>query len=74
MQIEYDPHKDALNLKKHGISLAEIVNMEWDTLWSFEDDRFSYGERRMMGFGYIGMRLYCVIYTELEDDTWRVGE
>lgn len=72
MQIEFDPKKDTLNRKKHGMTLAEAVNLEWDTLWSFEDDRFDYGEMRMIGFAYIGLRLYCVVYTEPDDTTWRV--
>jgi hypothetical protein len=72
MQIEFDPRKDAINFQKHGVSLADAEHLEWDTLWTFEDDRFNYGEMRMVGFGYIGMRLYCIVYSEIDDDTWRV--
>ena len=72
MQIQFDPQKDVLNRQKHGVSLAEAENIEWDTLWGFEDDRFNYGELRMIGFGYIGLRLYCVVYTELNEGLWRI--
>ncbi|MFZ1386992.1 MAG: BrnT family toxin [Thiolinea sp.] len=72
MQIQFDPQKDVLNRQKHGVSLAEAENIEWDTLWGFEDDRFNYSELRMIGFGYIGLRLYCVVYTELNEELWRI--
>lgn len=72
MQIEFDPQKNANNLKKHGIALSEAQQLEWDTLWAFEDDRFCYGEQRMIGFAYIGLRLYCVVYTEVDEDTYRM--
>lgn len=72
MKIEFDPHKNMLNRQKHGVSLAEAKNIEWDTLWAFEDDRFNYSELRMIGFAYIGLRLYCVVYTELDEEFWRI--
>jgi len=30
MEIEFDPRKDAANLKKHGISLAFVRSLVWD--------------------------------------------
>lgn len=72
MQIEFDPHKDASNLKKHGIALSEAEKLEWDTLWALEDDRFRYEEQRMIGFAYMGLRLYCVVYSEVDEQTYRI--
>lgn len=72
MQIEFDPKKDKQNRHKHGISLAEANKLEWDTLWTFEDYRFDYGELRMIGIGYIGSKLYTFAYTELQEDHWRI--
>jgi hypothetical protein len=71
MKTAFDPAKDASNITKHGMSLAEAVNIEWDTLWAFEDDRADYGEVRMIGFAYIGLRLHCVVYTD-RGDTRRI--
>ena len=31
------------------------------------DDRFDYGETRLVGFAPIGHRLYCVVFTERGD-------
>jgi len=40
MLIEFDPAKDAANLRKHGVSLAEAAVFEWDTARILADDRF----------------------------------
>jgi uncharacterized DUF497 family protein len=29
--------------------------------------RCDYGERRMIGYAYIGLRLYCVVFADRED-------
>jgi len=64
MKIEFDPVKDTANIAKHGVSLNDAVNIEWDTLWATQDDRHDYGENRLVGYAYIGLRLYCVVYTD----------
>ena len=64
MDILFDPAKDAANLAKHGLSLADAAQLEWDTLWARPDQRRDYGERRTVGFVYLGLRLCCVVYTE----------
>lgn len=64
MELTFDPAKDAINQAKHGTSLAEAEKIEWETLLAMEDDRQDYGEVRMIGFAYIGLRLYCVVYTD----------
>lgn len=67
MLIRFDPAKDAANLVKHGISLGEAEDFEWDTARYEEDNRRDYGERRLIGTGYIGVRLHVVIFTERDD-------
>jgi len=62
MQIEYDPAKDASNRRKHGVSLYEAVRFEWDTAHIEEDTRHDYGEQRFKATGYIGQRLYVLIF------------
>lgn len=64
MEIEFDPNKDRLNIKNHNISLEQANLLEWETLWANRDDRFDYGEVRMVGYVYLGMRLMCVVYTD----------
>jgi len=62
MQIEYDPAKDAINRDKHGISLADAVYFEWNTAHIERDMRHDYGEQRFKATGYLGTRLYRVVF------------
>lgn len=69
MQTEFDPAKDVLNIKNHGLSLAAAAELEWDLLISHADDtRHDYYEQRMVGFAPIGNDVYCVVFVEREDD------
>ena len=64
MKITFDPAKDSLNIAKHGVSLAEADKLEWETAVTWPDNRRSYDEARMAGIGYIGQRLYYVVFVE----------
>ena len=68
MQFEWDSDKAALNARKHGISfeLAALVFLDDDRLIAI-DDRFDYGEERIITMGHIENRLHVVVYTETED-------
>lgn len=68
MEIEFDPAKDAANLAKHGVSLKAADDFDWDTALEREDDRFDYGEVRFVALGFIGDRLYVLVFTEGSHD------
>jgi len=68
MQIEFDLDKEAINCQKHHVSLAEAARMDWDTAVIWPDDRFSYGENRMRGLGYIDLRLYYIAFVDHENE------
>lgn len=68
MEITFDPVKDQSNQRKHGVSLAEAEEFEWDDAVTREDTRREYGERRMIALGYIDVRLYCAIYVDRGDE------
>jgi len=68
MKIDFDPTKDLINLQKHGISLADSVLFEWDTAITWQDSRYDYQEPRMIGLGYIGNRLFCVVFVDRNDN------
>lgn len=73
MKIEFDPVKDAINRKKHGVSLAAAAVFDWDTALEREDDRFDYGETRFVAIGLIENRLHVMVFAEgTEEDTVRV--
>jgi len=64
MEIEFDSNKDAVNIEKHGLSLANAVKLEWEYLLVKKDDRNEYSEVRMIGYAPIDNRVYCVVYTD----------
>lgn len=63
MEIEFDPVKDAANLRKHGISLRRAGEIDLGEAKVFEDLRFDYGERRFRAYGGIDGRLHCLVFT-----------
>lgn len=68
MNITFDPVKDHANQEKHGISLAEAEWIEWETALEQQDNRMDYNEDRYIGLGFIGNRLYCVVYVDREEE------
>ncbi|WP_159006079.1 BrnT family toxin [Bradyrhizobium sp. S69] len=66
--VGFDPSKDAVNLAKHGISLARWVDL--DIFAVVDDDRFEYGEPRYRGYGLIDGLAYCLVFT-IRDGQYR---
>lgn len=65
MNITFDITKDAKNIEKHdGVSLAEAAGFEWDEAVIWPDRRCEYGEDRVVGLGYIGHRLFNVVFVD----------
>ena len=62
MAIRFDPAKDAANVAKHGLSLADFAGFDGEAA-VIEDTRFDYGERRFLAFGWIGGLPHAVVYT-----------
>jgi len=62
MLIEFDPTKNIANIAKHGVPFEAVQFFDWDTAQIEEDVRNPYPELRFKATGYIGQRLYVVIY------------
>ena len=67
MDITYDTAKNESNTEKHGVSLAAAAEFEWDEALAWTDERQNYGESRMCAIGYIGNRLFYVVYVDRAD-------
>ncbi|MHB1512309.1 MAG: BrnT family toxin [Acidiferrobacter sp.] len=67
MEITFDPAKDVLNTAKHGVPLALALELEWGELLAQPDTRRDYGELRMIGYAPIGARVFCVVFTDRDD-------
>jgi uncharacterized DUF497 family protein len=64
MEVEFDPAKNAMNIKKHGLSLALAAEMEWDEALIERDNRFHYDEIRFNAIVPLENRLYFVTFAE----------
>jgi uncharacterized DUF497 family protein len=47
--------------------MALADQFEWDTAVIWIDDRRNYGEPRMCSIGYIGLRLFFVVFVDRKD-------
>lgn len=61
-EIEFDPKKNAINIAKRGVSLARAAEIK--PMLVKYDQRFNYGEERMVLFGYIDDAPHCLCYVE----------
>ena len=68
LNVTFDPGKDATNIAKHGVSLAEASAFEWAGSLVWPDTRHQYGERRMVALGYIGLRIMTVVFVDRPPD------
>ena len=64
MLIEFDPLKDQSNRAKHGVSLALASELDWDEALIWIDDRFEYGECRMIALAPRTGILYYVAFVD----------
>lgn len=64
MRIEFDPAKDKANRNKHGISLAVAIELDWDAALVWVDERFEYGEVRMIALAPKTDTLYYVAFVD----------
>jgi uncharacterized protein len=63
--IEFDPQKNAENLAKHGVSLAEGDGVLQDPLGLTVEDETSTGEQRWITIGANSFgTVYLVVWTE----------
>jgi uncharacterized protein len=66
VKVEFDPAKNAQNIAERGISFERAEEFDWDTALVAEDTRKQYPERRFEGIGYVGRRLYVLVFARIE--------
>ena len=72
MRFEWDQAKNRTNLRKHGLDLAEAVEMFFGHLLIRPDTREDYGEDRWIGIGITKGRIAFVPSTESSQGTIRI--
>ena len=64
MHIEFDSAKDVANQTKHGVSLSVAGELDWEAALVWIDDRFEYGETRMIALAPKTGILYYVAFVD----------
>lgn len=64
MELEWDEGKRQEALVERGVDFADIVDIDADSLRTWEDFRRDYGERRFISYGYLHSRLCTFCWTQ----------
>jgi len=64
MEISFDPAKRDWTLRERGLDFADAPQAFDGLRIEQEDDRFDYGERRIMTVGYLADRMVIVVWTQ----------
>jgi uncharacterized DUF497 family protein len=66
MPFAWDPQKRRSNLKTHHIDFVDAEKVFAGATFTYEDDRFAYGERRFVTLGLLGGIPVSIVHTENE--------
>ena len=68
MAITFDPRKREATLAERGIDFRDARSLFEGSTFSFEDNRFDYGELRIVTVGLLAGRMAIVVWTPRGDD------
>ena len=71
--LDWNEFKNAQNLRKHKVAFEAAERFDWKSAEIEIDDREDYGELREKAFGFIGVVLHVLVYTERDDVTWVIS-
>ena len=63
MEIDWDPAKDEMNIRRRGIPLEFGAVVLANRVGEVEDARHDYGETRIKAFGVVDGLWFCCVYT-----------
>jgi uncharacterized DUF497 family protein len=66
MEFTWSEAKRAANIKTHGLDFVDAQSVFEGLTYTFEDDRFSYGEQRFVTLGLLAGIPVSVVHTESE--------
>jgi uncharacterized DUF497 family protein len=67
MRFEWDEAKRRTNLRLHGFDFADSEKVFANATLSLRDDRFNYGETRVLTFGILNGRVVAIVHTETDE-------
>ena len=68
MEFTWSAMKRATNLTVHGLDFVDASRVFEGATYTFEDDRFSYGEQRFVTLGLLAGIPVSVVHTESEHE------
>lgn len=72
MVFEWDQAKNASNVAKHGLDFADAEQVLTGPCVSFIDNRFDYGEKRLITLGVLEQRVVVIAHAPRGDDITRI--
>jgi uncharacterized protein len=69
MKYEWDEAKNRTNIAKHGLSFEDVEQVFEGPCVTFEDDRFAYGEERLITLGLLAGRLVVIAHAPRDEGT-----
>ena len=68
MRFTWSERKRAVNLKEHGLDFLDAPRVFEGLTFSYEDDRFAYGEQRFITLGLLAGVPVSIAHTESDDE------
>ena len=69
MKYEWDEAKNRKNIAKHGLSLEDAEQVFAGPCVTFEDDRFDYGEERLITLGLLAGQPVIIAHSQRDEGT-----
>ena len=69
MKYEWDEAKNRKNAAKHGLDFEDAEQVFSGPCVTFEDDRFDYGEERLVTLGMLAGRLVVIAHSPRDEGT-----
>ena len=68
MEFTWSETKRAANLKAHGLDFVDAPRVFEGLTFTFEDDRYSYGEQRFVTLGLLAGFPVSIVHTESDHE------
>ena len=68
MRFTWSERKRAINLKEHGLDFNDAPRVFEGVTFTYEDNRFAYGEQRFITLGLLAGVPVSVAHTETDDE------
>lgn len=67
MKIDFDPVKNAKNIRERGLNFERVAEFDFISATYITDDRHDYGQTRQIAIGYLDGRLHFLCFVLIPD-------